>query len=313
MLRRTLLSALTLAPLVGRKLEPWTTLSLELFLNPYSFRVSDAGIAAWLASGPLLRTEMPHFTVVAPGGDVSCQGWLVVNDSLQAGVADVAALPDGGAAVVGHAAAGAEGVVRGFGVFDRSGRMERFVRTNPFQPRHATLGGDGHLWLFGSVGEDEPPDRPDDPRNELLRIYKFNGEVYYHTLYRDLFPPGLPPDQYNGKGGLTRLVAFEGGVGIWSGVISEWIEVRREGVKRRLALKGFYLRNLATVSGRVFADGAWEGEQDGLHELDFETGRWTLLPGWESGPNTPSLFGTFNNQLVVRTASSPRQLWLTQP
>lgn len=313
MLRRTLLASLASAALRGHELEAWTTLPPELFLHPYSFRVSDQGVAAWLASGPLLRTQEPHFTIIAPSGGVSSRGWLVVNDSLQAGVADVAALSNGGAAVVGHAEAGAEGVVRGFGLFDRGGRMERFVRTNPFQPRHATLGGDGYLWLFGSVREDEPPDRPDDPRNELLRIYKLNGEVYYHALYRDLFPPGLSPDQYGGKGGRTRFVPFEGGVGIWSAVTSEWIEVRREGVKRRLALEGFYVREIASVSGRVFADGAWDGEPDGLHELDFNTGLWVLLPGWESGPNTPSLFGAFRNRLVVRTASSPRQLWLTKP
>lgn len=87
----------------------------------------------------------------------------------------------------------------------------------------------------------------------------------------------------------------------------------RRWAARRLALEGFSVRELTTVTGRVFADGAWDGEPDGLHELDFATGLWTLLPGWESGPNTPTLFGAFRNRLVVRMASSPRELWLTNP
>ncbi len=265
--------------------------------------IGDHGIAAWLTGGPLLRDADPHFSILASNGTWCFRASLIVNHSPQVAVVGVVALAGGGAVAAGSALAGAEGIARGFGVFDAAGAMTRFVRTDPYLPRHITVGGDGQVWLFG--------DPPDD--GAMIRRYSLNGDQRGEALPRRLYPAGLSPALATGEGGITHLLPFEGGVGIWAAQASEWVEVRGNSVRRRVELPDFQALRLAAAAGRVFAWGFGKDRPGRLHELNLQEQSWKPTPGWEHGPNTPTLIGAIGDRLVVSMPQTPRQLFLTKP
>ncbi len=117
-------------------------------------------------------------------------------------------------------------------------------------------------------------------RSGIARKYSLSGEFLGEFLSLSLFDDSKGhPSGPIGESGRTFVRSLGDGIGFYSGMVGEWIEVDADGVLvRGVPLPRVMVQTMAvTGSGRVFA---WiSGRRFGTYELSPTAAEWFPVPG----------------------------------
>lgn len=162
------------------------------------------------------------------------------------------------------------------------GSTEHFIPTDDYIPHQVAAGQDDSVWVFGRQRGDEAG---------IARKYSLDGEFQGEFLPRSMFGSKVHPSMPVGRAGRSFARRLGEGVGFYSGVVGEWVELGAKGeLVRRVDLPLVQVQLLAvTSSGRVLA---WiSGQRFGIYELAPGEESWAAIPGWVGSINAPPSVG----------------------
>lgn len=169
---------------------------------------------------------------------------------------------------------------------DRTGRLQRVLRTTPFWPYLITAATDGTVWAFGATGDEDVPTSTES----LLYHFSPTGEVLGKLLPRSLFGAEPPYDPQT-KLGASQLTSAGDRVILYAADTRQLFEMGLDGsllgsytiplpareVAGTKQSSSMLLRSLrVTDNGAVFAH-LVRGDTAGIYELDRANQRWVPL------------------------------------
>lgn len=269
-------------------------IGIHLIPGPAALRVETAGICRWRAS--VIRTDAksePHYALIRHDGSVAFRNSFWAHGAVQATIMDMAPLDSGGAVVSGGMVQAGGAIARGAMIVRPDGSIERFIRTDDYIPHLVAAGEDDSVWVFGRQRGDEAG---------IVRKYSLDGEFLGEFLPRSMFGSEVHPSMPAGRAGRSFARRLREGVGFYSGVASEWVELDANGgLVRRVPLPLVQVQFLAvTSSGRVLA---WiSGQRFGIYELAPGEESWAAIPGWVGSIHAPPSVGLLHGARGERVA-----------
>ena len=291
--------ALLLVPAAKGAAPPdYISIAHDLIPEPAHVRVETNGVCRW-RSAPILpdSKSQPHYALIRHDGSVAFRNSFWPEGSIQVTVMDMAALEGGGAVITAGAIRPDGAIARGFMVVRPDGNTDRFVRTDGFIPRYVAVGADDTVWIIGRMTSQAFGELNEEQRVQsgIARKYSLEGEFLGEHLPLSTFDdPDLHPTGTYGRSGRTLVRSLGDGIGFYSGMTAEWIELDADGqLVRRVRLPQTMVQSLAvTRSGRVFA---WiSGRRFGVHELFPRAEAWTPVSGWVGTIEAPPRVGPFH-------------------
>jgi len=246
---------------------------------------------------------------------------LALPDTLRFSPNDVSVSANGLVAVAGSAVSAEGAVASVIFLFQKPGPPTRVIRTNPFDPIRIALSRDGHLWVFGRDPQAEKR-REDYP---VFQRYTLDGRLTGQFVMRSTFPSRTHPAMHGGRnGGVSCLRAARQGIGAYTAVEREWIEldgggslVGRWKPRPPLGASDCSVERVAvTDSGSVYAQ-LLLGSRRVLCRLDRSGEVWEPIDGTDYElkgpiPVATQLFGVDGDQLVYR-GPTRELLWFDEP
>jgi hypothetical protein len=258
-------------------------IGINLIPGPAELRVETAGICRWRVS--VIRADAkaaPHYALIRHDGSVAFRNSFWADGVVQATIMDMAPLDSGGAVVSGGMIQADGAIARGAMIVRPDGTMEHFIRTDDYIPHQVAAGQDDSVWVFGRQRGDEAG---------IARKYSLDGEFQGEFLPRSMFGSEVHPSMPGGRAGRSFARRLGEGVGFYSGVTGEWVELDANGeLVRRVPLPLVQVQLLAvTNSGRVLA---WiSGQRFGIYELAPGAESWAAIPGWVGSIDAPPSVG----------------------
>lgn len=258
-------------------------IGINLIPGPAELRVETAGICRWRVS--VIRTDAkdePHYARIRHDGSLAFRNSFWPDGAVQATIMDMAPLDSGGAVVAGGMIQADGAIARGAMIVRPDGSIEHFIRTDDYIPHQVAAGQDDSVWVFGRQRGDEAG---------IARKYSLDGEFRGEFLPRSMFGSEAHPSMPAGRAGRSFARRLGEGVGFYSGVAGEWVELDANGeLVRRVPLPSVQVQFLAvTNSGRVLA---WiSGQRFGIYELAPGAESWAAIPGWVGSIDAPPSVG----------------------
>jgi len=196
-------------------------IGIHLIPGPAALRVETAGICRWRAS--VIRMDAknePHYALIRHDGSVAFRNSFWADGAVQATIMDMAPLDSGGAVVSGGMVQADGAIARGAMIVRPDGSIERFIRTDDYIPHLVAAGEDDTVWVFGRQRGDEAG---------IVRKYSLDGEFLGEFLPRSMFGSEVHPSMPAGRAGRSFARRLGEGVGFYSGVASEWVELDANG------------------------------------------------------------------------------------
>ena len=204
-------------------------------------------------------------------------------------------------------------------IADLTGKPQTVIATTPYVPEAVCFGSDGGIWTLLSLIDMDGSGRSTDYK--MLRHYSAsNGALISEALSRSRFSTDLPPAVEAGPGQEVMMDCNKGGVGIYFGHASVWIEVTNGGTITEYPFPRKVLDGSGLAGTRQIADGIAlldsgslyanfsNASQTGLYRLDKQGSRWIAVPGTAGSRDKAvlaRLHGKDSSGMLVFSSSLP--------
>ena len=298
----------------------WISIEYDLIPAPAHVRAEANGICRWRSQTIHADAKsQPHYALIRHDGSVAFRNSFWPAGSVQATVMDMASLESGGAVIAAGAIRTDGAVARGLMVIRADGSTDRFIRTDGFIPRYIAAGADDSIWVIGRATSEafRQLDVRRRLRSGIARKYSLVGDFLGEFLPLSIFDASSGhPSGKSGKNGRSLLRNLGEGIGFYSGILGEWIEIDASGqLVRRVHLPSAPVHSIAvTDSGRVFS---WIlGRRFGLYELVSGGATWAPVPGWtrtaSARPPVGTLQGAMGEALAFQALPALPNLTLVE-